>query len=541
LTHWTQVLANVVMVEFVALAALTAVQWLRHRIRGAGWAALSFAILGGISVLTKVNPAFLDNETALMALIASLMLMPYCVFRFAASFQRPARGVRYAAALMTAGIIGLSLTLQFVAEPGYQPPLFALYRAAFCLQFAFIFCYVVLRLFRAGAGEPRIAAARIHLLAVAVAGLEIQVVLTALGITGATVGFADEILMVAMGLLFLAALVLPSFVRLFLSRHEDQAFRRGMTELVTAGRAKDVAEGLLPHVCALVGASKGAIVQAEGTVMACYPALPDADDHGDGDGDDFWNGADDGSGTLHRVPLRTQYGDPHELVVVISPYMPYFGTEELRKLDQLADMLGLAIERCEMAEQMAYQASHDTLTGLTNRVTFVHELSTALTRVGRRSAGLAVMFIDLDRFKLVNDRADHSTGDTVLRVVSQRLAGAVRRADVVARFGGDEFVAFAEVNDESEAVELAERFRAVLAAPVLVGDTELALTASVGVVVTGDYSDTSDALLHDADTAMYEAKHAGRDQVVLFRSTARTVANARWGLSPTGAEHASAG
>ena len=85
----------------------------------------------------------------------------------------------------------------------------------------------------------------------------------------------------------------------------------------------------------------------------------------------------------------------------------------------------------------------------------------------------------------------------------------------------------------AEWVGLAERRRSALAAPVSIGEDELNLTASVGVVVTGDCSDTSEALLHDADTAMYEAKHAGRDQVVLFRSTARTVANAKWGLVPT--------
>jgi diguanylate cyclase (GGDEF)-like protein len=535
LAHWTEVLTNVSTVEFVLLAALTLVQWLRHRIRGAGWAACAFAILGGISLVAKIHPSFLTDERALKVLVALLMLMPYCLFRFSAAFRRPSRTVRYAAAAMTAAIIVLTFSLQYVPVHGSPPPPhFAVYRAAFLLQFAFIVTYVVVRLFWAGTGEPRIAAIRMHLLALAVAGLEAQVVLAALGIRGDTVAFADQIVTVVMGLLFLTALVLPSFIRLFLSRHEDQAFRRAMTELVTAGRAKDVAEGLLPHVCALVGASKGALLGKDRAVLARYPALPADDERA------FWNGEDE-SGTLHRVPLHTPFGESHELVVVISPYMPYFGTEELHKLDQLAEMLGLALERCEMAEQMAYQASHDALTGLANRVAFVDRLSVALSHVGRRSPGLAVLFIDLDRFKLVNDRADHGAGDTVLQEMSRRLTGAVRRIDLVARFGGDEFVAFAEVNSESEAVELAERFRGALAAPFSIGDMELRLTASVGVVVTGDGSDTSEALLHDADTAMYEAKHAGRDQVVLFHSTARTVANARWGLGPTRAERLGVG
>ena len=121
-----------------------------------------------------------------------------------------------------------------------------------------------------------------------------------------------------------------------------------------------------------------------------------------------------------------------------------------------------------MAEQMAYQASHDALTGLVNRAAFVERLELALGHIGRRFNALAVMFIDLDRFKSVNDKADHTAGDVVLQEMSRRLAAATRRVDVVARFGGDEFVAFAEVDNEAEALDMAERFRSVLSAPIRV-------------------------------------------------------------------------
>ena len=531
MTHWTHVLANISTVEFVLLAALTLGQWLRHRICGTGWAAGAFAILAGTLLVSDIQPSFLTNDDVVKPLIAVVMLLPYCLFRFVTAFRQPSLAVRHTVAAMTAVIIGLTFALPQLPVAGEAaPPHFALYRALVSLPLSLIFTYVVLRLFRAGAGAPRIAATRLHLLALAVTGLEVQVVLAALGVTGTTVAFAAETITAVTGLFFLTALVLPSFIHLFLIRQEERAFRRGMTALVSAGSAQEVAEGLLPHVCALVGASKGALLGQDGMVLARHPALPAVHE------DAFWTGESrdvEGSGTLHRVPLHTRLGDFHELVVVVSPYMSYFGTEELRTLDRLAHMIGLAIERCEMSEQMAYQASHDALTGLANRVAFVDNLSQALSHVGRRSPGLAVMFIDLDRFKLINDRADHSAGDAVLREVSRRLVAVVRRVDLVARFGGDEFAAFAEVNDESEAVVLAERCRSVLAAPVPIGEAELRLTASVGVVVTGDGSDTSESLLHDADTAMYEAKHAGRDQVVLFRSTARTVANAKWGLVPT--------
>ena len=114
---------------------------------------------------------------------------------------------------------------------------------------------MVVRLFLAGRGEPPIAASRMRLLAIAVAGLEVQVVVAALGLQGPTVDLVTQALTVAMGVLFLMALVLPSFVRVFLSRKEDVAFRRAVGELVSAGDSRDVAEHLLPHVCALVGAS----------------------------------------------------------------------------------------------------------------------------------------------------------------------------------------------------------------------------------------------------------------------------------------------
>ena len=124
----------------------------------------------------------------------------------------------------------------------------------------------------------------------------------------------------------------------------------------------------------------------------------------------------------YRIRLQPQYGETHELVVTISPFMPYFGGDELTKLHQLADMVGLALERSEMAEQMAYQASHDALTGLVNRAAFVESLELALGHIGRRFNALAIMFIDLDRFKSVNDKADHTVGDVVLQEMSRRLA-----------------------------------------------------------------------------------------------------------------------
>ena len=151
-----------------------------------------------------------------------------------------------------------TFSLKYMPAPDVPvPPHFLAYRITLLVAFGFLCGYVVLSLFLAGRGEPPIAATRMHLLGIAVVGLEIQLAVGALGFQGPSIDLATQALTVVMGVLFLIALVLPSFVRVFLSRHEDAAFRRAVGELVAAGDSRDVAEHLLPHVCALVGAVVG--------------------------------------------------------------------------------------------------------------------------------------------------------------------------------------------------------------------------------------------------------------------------------------------
>jgi diguanylate cyclase (GGDEF)-like protein len=542
--HWIQVLRDISLVEFVLLAALTALQWIRHRIRGAGWVALSFAILGGISLVVRFAPGWSAHITVARVLIALLLVMPYCLFRFATSFREASGVVRVLAIAMTVGIVVFTFTLQSLPLSGASvPPHWLAYRVAFLVQFSFLFAYVVVRLFMAGVGQPPLAAYRMRLLAVAVAGLQVQVVVVALALQGTTTVLISELLTVVMGVLFLMALVLPSFLRVPLSRREDLAFKQAITELVSAGDSRDVGDRLLPHVCALVGASKAALLTSDGAVVAQYSTSAARQARG------WWDlryGSDDHhdldmKGEQRRIDVRTTGGDTHILAVWISPYMPYFGREELGKLDQLAGMVGLAIERCKMAEQVAFAASHDSLTGLANRTLFMEHLEEALGHVGRRRSSLALMFIDLDRFKLVNDHADHSAGDLVLKEMAHRMTSMTRGVDLVARFGGDEFVALAEVDHEEDAYEMADRIRRGLSAPIDLGDAQLEITSSIGVVVTSDNSTPSALILRDADNAMYDAKRAGRDQVVLHQATAQDLADRKWGIDPEAAKKLSAG
>lgn len=541
--HWIQVLSDISLVEFVLLAALTALQWVRHRIRGAGWVALSFAILAGTSVVVKFAPGWDAHVTLAKVLIAVLVVMPYCLFRFATSFRDASDTVHVLAVAMTVAIVALTFWLQYLPFSGVAPPPHWLaYRLLFLAQFTFLFAYVVVRLFMAGVGEPPVAAYRMRLLAVAVAGLQVQVVVAALALRGTAIALFSEIITVVMGVLFLTALVLPSFLRVPFSRREDVAFGQAMTELVSAHDSKDVGDRLLPHVCKLVGASKAALLTRDGAVVAQYSTLAEHKARGRWDvgaGDD--RDPDRVKGEQWRVNVRTTGGDTHVLAVSISPYMPYFGSEELEKLDQLASMLGLAIERCEMAEQIAFAASHDSLTGLANRSLFMERLEEALGRVGRRSSSLALMFIDLDRFKLVNDRADHSAGDLVLKEMANRMTAMTRGVDLVARFGGDEFVALAEVDHEEDAYEMADRIRRGLSEPIDFGDAQLEVTSSIGVVVTSDNATASEHILQDADNAMYDAKRAGRDQVVVYHATPQAAADRKWGVDPEAAARLSAG
>ena len=171
--------------------------------------------------------------------------------------------------------------------------------------------------------------------------------------------------------------------------------------------------------------------------------------------------------------------------------------------------------RVEAEQRLSRLALADPLTGLSNRAALTQQLGDMLGEEGE----LALLFLDLDRFKVVNDSLGHSAGDELLRVVAGRLAGACREGDVVARLGGDEFVVVAQGLDEGAAVALADRIQQVLAVPVGVAGHELVVSASVGIVAAGaDRPQGQDAetLVRDADVSMYRAKARGRARSVVW-------------------------
>ncbi len=162
------------------------------------------------------------------------------------------------------------------------------------------------------------------------------------------------------------------------------------------------------------------------------------------------------------------------------------------------------------AEQLEHAALHDPLTGLPNRAKAEDQLSTALARTQRRGGGCAVLFVDLDHFKDVNDTLGHAAGDHLLRDVADRLRGLLRTGDMAARIGGDEFVLVCEDVADAQALSaIAERVCERITIPVDLGARTVTVTASVGAART-DGSLGPDELLRAADRAMYRAKAAGR-------------------------------
>lgn len=177
------------------------------------------------------------------------------------------------------------------------------------------------------------------------------------------------------------------------------------------------------------------------------------------------------------------------------------------------------LEAERIAEDATANALHDPLTGLANRTLFVDRVEVALDRAQRRDQTLAMLFVDVDRFKRINDSYGHDVGDEVLCEVTRRLLAAVRATDTVARFGGDEFAILLDpIAGAAEARALSERvLTAISATTIREGGREFFMTASVGYVVArpGDGS-SARGLLRDADTAMYQSKASGRAQVLPF-------------------------
>lgn len=204
------------------------------------------------------------------------------------------------------------------------------------------------------------------------------------------------------------------------------------------------------------------------------------------DGSLFWN-------DLHLTPLRSPDGVVTHHVAIVND----------------------VTEQRHYEDQLAYRATHDDLTGLPNRQLLLDRLEQAIRMADRNGSSVAVMFIDLDDFKLINDTLGHAAGDKVLRAVASRLSGLVRDTDTVARFGGDEFVVLlTEQGDATARNAVIERVTHAISQPIIIDGTAHAITPSIGHASYPESGSTADMLLMRSDMAMYQAKRLGRNRAV---------------------------
>ena len=228
----------------------------------------------------------------------------------------------------------------------------------------------------------------------------------------------------------------------------------------------------------------------------------------------FLTSTGEGEGHTGLIEYRIEHSDGHHLFV-----------ETLRtNLMHDANVRGIVLntrdigERREFEEQLQHQAFHDSITGLANRALFHDRVTHAIERQERDSKPIAVLFVDLDDFKTINDSLGHVAGDQVLAEVGERLKGELRAADTAARLGGDEFAVLLEDGGEGiMAADVAERIKQMLVEPFLLEGKEVFVRASVGIAVAdGEQPSNTEELLRNADVAMYMAKERGKGRFEMF-------------------------
>ncbi len=215
------------------------------------------------------------------------------------------------------------------------------------------------------------------------------------------------------------------------------------------------------------------------------------------------------------------------LLVVSTDGRERLDVDDEEFLRSVANVISASVRHHDATSDLAHLATHDSLTGLPNRALFTDRLGLARAAATRTGRGYAVLFLDFDGFKTINDSLGHDAGDEILRIAANRLQATLRAADTVARFGGDEFAILCpELDAELTANELGRRVRKALATPFETTYGPLTMTASIGIA-SGDGTSEPSELIRDADMAMYAAKDSGRDRIECFDASLHKLADQR--------------
>lgn len=220
----------------------------------------------------------------------------------------------------------------------------------------------------------------------------------------------------------------------------------------------------------------------------------------------------DADGQVRSIESEFRRKDGTTIIGTVSAETIHIGDEP-----SVISCIGDITEQSLLRDRLKELASHDALTGLPNRRLFYDRFGVALSNAGRGKTKLAVLSIDLDKFKDVNDTYGHEIGDLMLVEVGRRLSGALRKVDTVARFGGDEFVILLwEIRTRDDAADVAGKIRNAFQAPFELSGIALTMQASIGIALYPDDGADLETLLRKSDSALYAVKRQGRNAFKLF-------------------------